>query len=337
MNVFQPLVYSLCVGFGIWCSGCTTPRGDFDPLAESSLVDADFKQIKVEKGVRPEHLEPPSAQSTLGPGDLVMIQLIGQEDSIETCLVMPDGMCYYSAVGGLQATGKTPQQLEKLISAEMVRGGLIEPPIVSVTASQSKGATAAILGQVAQPGIYDVSSPTRMLNFIARAGGISNDLADLGRSMLVRENEVIYVNFESLIKQGDMSQNVYLHPGDYVFLPLAGSRLVHVLGDVRRPLSIPHTPDLSLLKAIASAGGVTPRAAPGRVAIVRGTLTEPKVAIIDLKDHMKGKTQDFLLHPDDIIWVPKSPWERIERYAEEAVRASVTSLAIREGRKLADE
>ena len=73
------------------------------------------------------------------------------------------------------------------------------------------------------------------------------------------------------------------------------------------------------------------------MAIVRGTLTEPKVAIIDLREHMKGKMQDFLLHPDDIIWVPKAPWERIERFAEQAVRSAVTSMAIREGRKLAEE
>jgi hypothetical protein len=67
-------------------------------------------------------------------------------------------------------------------------------------------------------------------------------------------------------------------------------------------------------------------AALKRVAIVRGSSRSPRIAIVDLEELMTGETKDFRLQPDDIIWVPKSPWEKIEEYAELAVRTAVSTL-----------
>ena len=140
---------------------------------------------------------------------------------------------------------------------------------------------------------------------------------------------MICPDFKALIEDGDMSQNMYLQPGDYVFVPSLGIDKVHVLGQVSGPQSVLYEPEISLISAIASAGGPTPTAALNRVAIVRGSALSPRIAIVDLKKIMTGEKSDFRLLPDDIVWLPKSPWEKLEEYATDAVRTAVSTLTNR--------
>jgi polysaccharide export outer membrane protein len=70
-----------------------------------------------------------------------------------------------------------------------------------------------------------------------------------------------------LLQKGDLSQNIRLEPGDSVVVPIAD--LVYVQGEVRTPAPLKYTTDLTLLKAITQAGGLTPLAASGRVDLLR--------------------------------------------------------------------
>ena len=55
---------------------------------------------------------------------------------------------------------------------------------------------------------------------------------DLDRSIVLRDNVIIPVDFDALIRRGDMKQNIYLEPGDFIFLAEATGATVYVLGDV---------------------------------------------------------------------------------------------------------
>ena len=65
--------------------------------------------------------------------------------------------------------------------------------------------------------------------------GTTEDLADLSHSFLVRQGQMLPVNFDRLLRQGDLAQNVYLQPDDFVYLPSSLSRDIYVLGAVRAP------------------------------------------------------------------------------------------------------
>ena len=329
-SFFQPRCGWLLLLASLVVASCkTNDVAKFAARSETNLADAEFQEVKLRNGVRPHHLAAEESAVRLGVGDLLEIEILEQPTSRAVCMVMPDGVLFYDLAGGVMAQGKTVEQLESILTENLERQKEYRLPVVSVNFTNSASRTYTVLGQVGKPGSFPIPKPTRLLEAIGRCGGIESGLADLRRSVVIRNNTMICPDFNALITDGDMSQNMYLRPGDYVFVPLLGRDKVHVLGEVSNPSSVPFEPEISLISAIASAGGPTPGAALGRVAIVRGSALSPRIATVNLKDIMSGKTSDFRLYPDDIIWVPRSPWEKLEEYATDAVRTAVSTLTNR--------
>jgi len=65
--------------------------------------------------------------------------------------------------------------------------------------------------------------------------------------------------------------------------------------------------------------------------VVRGSLIEPKLAIVDYKEIVRGKAPDVLLEPGDIVYVPFTPYRTLARYADLILRTFVQTVAINEG------
>ena len=94
-----------------------------------------------------------------------------------------------------------------------------------------------------------------LLEAIGRAGGPLNisggrdlgfgytteEVADLRRSFVIRQGQLLPVDFYRLYQLGDVSQNIYLQPDDFVYMPAAGAKNVYVLGAVVQPRAIPTT------------------------------------------------------------------------------------------------
>jgi polysaccharide export outer membrane protein len=114
---------------------------------------------------------------------------------------------------------------------------------------------------------------------------------------------------ENLLKQR-LGRDYLVNPQVFVLVERANSRRVFLLGQVRSPGAIEFPPDegLTILQAIARAGGFTPIAAPNRVSIIRSENgAEKKIsvnvtAIINSGDRKK----DIDLRPDDVVSVPES-------------------------------
>jgi protein involved in polysaccharide export with SLBB domain len=123
---------------------------------------------------------------------------------------------------------------------------------------------------------------------------------------------MIPVNFVKLLRYGDASQNIYLKNGDFIYFPSSNSGRVYVLGAVNQARGVDYSEELTLVTAISYAEGIAPRAFPQRVVIIRNTLTEPKIAIVNLKAILNGKAVDVRLKPQDIVWVPNSPFDKVE-------------------------
>ena len=67
------------------------------------------------------------------------------------------------------------------------------------------------------------------------------------------------------------------------------------------------------------------------VALVRGSLSDPEVAIVDYKAVIRGEAHDIALQPQDIVYVPFSPYRYLQRYAELILNTFVSSAAINAG------
>jgi hypothetical protein len=70
------------------------------------------------------------------------------------------------------------------------------------------------------------------------------------------------------------------------------------------------------------------------VAVVRGSLTQPQMAVVDYREVIKGKAQDIPLQPHDIVYVPFSPYRYIDKYLELVLNTFVSAAAINAGSRV---
>jgi polysaccharide export outer membrane protein len=91
--------------------------------------------------------------------------------------------------------------------------------------------------------------------------------------------------------------------GDLVYVPPSSGQRITVLGQVRSPRTIAFRPGISLVDAIALAGGTTPEADNGDIRIVRGRLSRPSLFTANLADVFSGRAANPPLQPGDIVFV----------------------------------
>jgi len=299
--------------------------------------------------VHPELLQPSTAPFTLGPGDRVEIHLLGTTNRVVTS-VGPDGKIYFYLLPGMDVWGLSLTQTRDLLQKEL--GKLMTEPQVSVTLREVASKHVWLLGRLTRPGVYPMAAPMSLLEAISLAGGPFSatdqvslqDLADLRHSFVMRQGQALPVDFHRLLRQGDMSQNIYLRPDDFVYVPSALSQQVYVLGAVVAPRAVPYTDGMTLVSAMSGSAGAATMAwyTPGaygvvadaylsHVAIVRGSLSAPQMSVVDYGAIIKGKAKDVLLEPGDIVYVPNSPFSTLKRYLNTIVNTFITTLAANEG------
>jgi len=118
----------------------------------------------------------------------------------------------------------------------------------------------------------------------------------------------ITVNLSEILERGDTQNNIPLQAGDIVTVPHAG--IVYALGAVARPGGFVAANDraqLSTLKVLALAGGITRVAQKDRAVIIRKDAAGKQTEIpVDLGKIVKRETEDVRLMPSDILYVPQS-------------------------------
>ena len=309
----------------------------FDPLVPDEGDDGlVFHGVARESALPAGALKPLNNSVKIGPGDTLDIEIVEIPNTLATVIVMPDGMLHYDLAGGIQVKGLTLPQLERKLAERLQEEYPF--PIVSINLKSAQSKSYTILGQVNKAGTYPISQPTTLLEAISSAGGFlsselggkTQDIADLKRSIVVRDNKVVPADFDALVTKGDMSQNIYIRPGDYIFLPAEGTDKVFVLGAVNRPTGVPYSSRVTVISAIAAANGPKSSAYTLRSILLRGSVREPKAAVVNLNAILKGRASNFHLQPGDILWVPKEPWYKLEEYAKVAAESAATSIALQQ-------
>ena len=317
------------------CEGVTLP------VAKPGLpaaAGADFNAPPTQS-IDPAMLQPSSAPFRLGPGDQLEIETMGDIATRATATVGPDGKIYYYLLDGIDVWGLTvPEAGDRIETA--LRKFMREKPTVTLSVRSVASQQVWVLGRLTNPGVYSLNGPTTLLDAVSEAGGLGvntpaggmySEVADLSRSFLVRDGHIVPVDFQRLLRDGDLSQNVYLQPGDFVFVPSLVSAQVHVLGAVLQPRSERMSGSMTVVQAIALAGGSVPTACLPNVAILRGSLTHPQIAIVAVNDVLHGKAPDVRLEPGDIVYVPYKPDRVLVRYANLILNTFVRTIGVNEG------
>ena len=291
------------------------------------------------KPVDPALLVAPTTPFTLGPGDVIDIELIGDNTTRTTVEVGPDGKIYFYLLPGLDVWGLNLAQTRALI-LDKAKLYLKKDQGVAITLRSVASQRVWLIGRLNSPGLYPLAGPMTLLEGIAEAGGPSTAssgtggggaAADLSRSFVLRQGQRLPVDFRRLVQQGDLSQNIYLQSGDFIYLPPATTRTVHVLGAVTTPRAVSFSGRATLIQAIATAGGTLKDAHLDNVAILRGSLTEPQIAVVDYQAIISGAAPDVLLEPHDIVYVPYSPYRTLNRYANLILDTFARTIGVYEG------
>lgn len=331
-----PLLFLAALSGLAGAHAATPPR--FDPRAgHSQLAAPSFVNTTSTNQLRPEWLKPSAEPYRLGPGDRIEIEILGLTGSRTTTFVCPDGKLYYDLLPGFDVWGMSLAEAKAALEKGL--DTYYQHPQVAVNLRGVESQRVWVLGRLNKCGVFPLNGPMTVIEAISHAGGLftsrftgtTEELADLNHSFLIRQGEPLPINFQRLLREGDTSQNVYLEPDDFIYLPSSLSKEIYVLGAVNRPNPLGFVDNMSLASAIAKSMGPQPNAYLTHVAIVRGSLAEPKIAIVDFKAIMLGKAPDVRLEPRDIVYVPLSPYRTLERYARMITDTFVRTIAANEG------
>ena len=242
----------------------------------------------------------------LGPGDTVEISLLRHPEFHADVTIGPTGNILYYLVGEVAARGLTLLELREALRSRLTP--FVREPEVLVRITEYRSQRVYALGQVRNPGFYPLRGPTTLVELMAMAGGFT-DRAFLRGAYLVRGGKLTIINFPALFEKGNMGENVPVHANDIVFIPDQNDQKVFLLGEVSHPAAIILERDLTLLQAIAVAGGLTRDSDWKSVLLLRGGLSNPRYVELDVKEMLRGKDRrgDLLLERGDIIYVASTP------------------------------
>lgn len=195
----------------------------------------------------------------LGPGDEVLIDVWGDAEVNYTRTISPEGTINIPRVGPITLSGYTVKEANARIKRSLARiyaGINSGSTSVKLTLGNIRSIQVNIVGEVANPGTYTLSSLASLFHALYAAGGVS-EIGSLRDVKVLRSGEVVVEgDIYDFLLSGDSTMDISLRDGDMIRVePLKGS--VEIDGNVRRPMRYETKPGETIADLIAMAGGFT--------------------------------------------------------------------------------
>ena len=159
----------------------------------------------------------------IGPGDNVNIVVWHNPELSQSIPVRPDGKISTPLVEDLQAAGKSPTHLARDLEKALAK--YIQDPIVTVIVTGFVGPYSQqirVIGQAAKPQALQYRENMSLMDVMILVGGIT-DFAAGNKATILRmvngKNQQLSVKLESLMRDGDITANVQMLPGDVLIIP----------------------------------------------------------------------------------------------------------------------
>jgi polysaccharide biosynthesis/export protein len=231
----------------------------------------------------------------VGADDLVKISVFDHPELSTDARISKSGNITYPLLGELPVAGLTVHEFEQLLVRRLDAGGYVHHAQVSVLVTDYESQKIAVMGQVAKPGQYALTTASHALDLLAQAGGPVNGVAADDAVLVRSDGTKIQLDLHALF-DGDPSQNPVVHSGDSLFVPRAP--LFYIYGEVQRPGAFRLERNMTVAQAISAGGGLTPKGSLHGIEVKRrdaqGNLRE-----ISIKERE-------LLQPDDVLMIRQS-------------------------------
>lgn len=264
----------------------------------------------------------------IGPGDLVSVSVFDTPEMTQDVRVSDAGTVRLQLIGDIKIGGETPAAAAKTIEDALISHQIMKSPQVNVRVKDYVTQDVSVLGQVKNPGPYQITTPQTVLRVIALAGGLSDD-ADR-RITIERHNQPDQKLDYYLANNADQAVQtaVMVNPGDTVIIPRAP--IVYIMGDVGRPggyAIATNDSKLTMLQLVAMAGSTNKTAKSNLKLIRKDADGQQKEIPVQLAAIQKGKQPDIPLQQGDIVYVPFS-WMKNTALTASNIAASTSSAAI---------
>jgi polysaccharide biosynthesis/export protein len=264
----------------------------------------------------------------IGPGDTIHISVLEAADLEQHVRITDSGEAPLILGGRVLLLGLSPDEAAVSIEKKLMAGNYVLNPHVSVIVEHFAKLNVSVVGQVRAPGSYETDTPRTILDVLALAGGLT-DLADRSITIERRETKEQIPYFVSNNSGTALKDQPIVFPGDTVLVPKAD--VVYVLGDVGHAggfAAATNDSHMTVLQAVALAGGTPPNAVPSKARLIRKAENGSYVEIaLPLSEMQRGKRADLILQADDIIYVPYS-YLRNMLINVDALVASATTASI---------
>lgn len=232
----------------------------------------------------------------LGPGDEVIIDVWGASETTIRQTISPEGSIQVSSLGPVYLSGMTVKEADSYLQRAFMKiysgiSGTAPSSQVKLTLGQIRTIQISIMGEVAVPGTYTLSSFSSVFHALYRAGGV-NKIGSLRSIKVVRNGKTIAdLDVYDFIMKGKMTDDVRMQEGD-VILVNPYECLVQVTGKVKRPMFYEMKSTETIATLLKYSGGFTGDAYKKAIRLIRKSGREHQVYNVDEMDYSVFKLDD---------------------------------------------
>ena len=246
----------------------------------------------------------------IGAKDLLAIKVFELPEFNLERRVTESGSIELPLLGQVPVVGMTASEVADSL-ARMLKAQFVNRANVSVVVKEFQSKPVSVLGAVARPGSLTVAGNWYLLQAISAAGGLSRDA---GQNIYVIRradnnlSDTLELSVEDLFNKNSSLWNVPIYPSDIVNIPAKTTVRVFCLGEVKTPgaLEFDGSDRISVLSAIAKAGGLTDRASKTLKVRRRGPDGKDREMVVHFGRIVAGREPDLELKPDDVVIVKVS-------------------------------
>jgi len=285
----------------------------------------------------PELLEP--YDDLIQEGDLLKVALYHptRGDISSSVHAIGQAIGYRVASGQLQLPDLAPVDIAGLSltqakeKIESVYRSQIQDIEVYLTYQERSMRKVELMGLV-EKSVIPIDGQMRLFEVLALAKVPAN--ANLFKSYVVRDCELLPVDLYRLVKEGDMCQNIVMRGGDKIYIADPSASSLMVLGEVnkQRVIDLPNG-FMTLRQALAEAGGIPISGNKSSIQVIRGNLIHPKIYTVHWEHVVQLPSDSLLLIPGDIVYVAATPIAEWDRFVNQILPTLVGFDLITRGAK----
>jgi polysaccharide export outer membrane protein len=245
----------------------------------------------------------------IGAGDILEIDVFGNDDLSRTATVQTNGTITLPLLGEVPVVGQTEREAATHLTELLAKDYLVNPQ-VEVRIKEYRSQFVSVVGEVQSPGRKALKGRTRLIDAMVEAGGLNTRAS--GEIIVTRINgtfpdgaTALTVHLGgTLTPENQRLIETLLVSGDMI--TASTRQYVTVEGEVQRPGRYPIEGELTVSGAVSTAGGLTRFGGSDvRIRRVNPATGQTQILEANLKAIRKGKQPDTTLLPNDFVSVAR--------------------------------